>query len=183
MRVWRDRASFNGTSRLETWVYPYAQFVYREAVRRQARSDYLRDDETSPDETWASSREVGEILDDRDEWARVEAALDTLSPEDSSLIEQKLFLGSTFSQMEQETGTSANTLKARYYRALRSVGKAVTQVTPGSASDPSSGSPAGSLSGSLSGPLSGPPSPHADSTDGSQDGPSRSQTRSSAPDH
>ncbi|MEM8710446.1 MAG: sigma-70 family RNA polymerase sigma factor [Planctomycetota bacterium] len=167
MRVWRDRASFNGTSRLETWVYPYAQFVYREAVRKQARTDYLRDDETCPDETSGTTPEVEQILDDRDEWARVEAALDTLSPEDSALIEKKLFIGSTFSQIEAETGTSANTLKARYYRALKSIGKAVAQLTPGS------GPPLDSGTGA----------PSRDSTDGSSGRAPRSQTRSSAPDN
>ena len=120
-RIWRDRPLFTGQSRLETWAYPYAMHVYRESVAAQAKTDYRRADHDTIYSLYSSSPTVGDALDVQTEAARVRQAMSSMKPELVTLIERHLLLGRTFPEIAEEEGLNLNTVKARYYRALKAL--------------------------------------------------------------
>lgn len=126
MRVWRDRAAFTGRSKLDTWMYSYVRNAYRESVRNvgsyATRREDLGDDTSVMSVEDRTIDEVGLRLDG--DLVREEAA--KLPEEQRVVLEMKLGLDLSFSEIARDLGSNTSTVKTRYYRALSEVRKRVT---------------------------------------------------------
>ena len=121
LRVWRDRKAFTGQSKLETWMYSYVHNAYREMVRDEASYGGRREDFSDhPDALSVEDRTLEHVAQRIDSDLVREIAA-TLPQTHRSVVEMKLTAGLSFSEIARAIGSSPNTIKARYYRALRSI--------------------------------------------------------------
>ncbi|MEL6429272.1 MAG: sigma-70 family RNA polymerase sigma factor [Planctomycetota bacterium] len=122
LRTWANRARYDGSARLETWMIGITRNVLLEALRRRANDRQRRTELTDGDgpvDPGAPNplAAVGLQL----ELDRVRNAMDDLSEEDRALLTEKLLRGMSFRELSLQFGRPANTLKARYYRLIRSL--------------------------------------------------------------
>ncbi len=125
LRVWRDRSAFTGQSVIETWVYRYTAHVFQESLKAQSKADYRRAEHEEINTLLACDPDVSDVLHLRTEAARIRQAMRNLLPDLVELIERKLFLDQSFSKIAKADGENINTIKARYYRALDALHKAL----------------------------------------------------------
>ncbi|MEL6712640.1 MAG: sigma-70 family RNA polymerase sigma factor [Planctomycetota bacterium] len=122
LRTWANRARYDGSARLETWMIGITRNVLLETLRRRAddrqrRTEFAEGE--SPADPGAPNplAAVGLQL----ELDRVRGAMDNLAEEDRALLDGKLLRGLSFRELSVQFGRPANTLKARYYRLIRSL--------------------------------------------------------------
>ena len=121
MRVWRDRAAFTGKSRLETWMYSYVRNAYLESAREEATYKGRREDlGDHPHALGVEDRTLERVASRLDaDLVRTIAA--DLPEAQQQVLEMKLMDGLSFSEIAGAVGSNQNTIKARYYRSLRSI--------------------------------------------------------------
>lgn len=112
LAIWKKLSGFNGSARLETWVF---RFCFLELLKRlrDRRRGRLR---TSPVE--AADVAVFEspgILEHQD----IHAGLERLDPDEAEAIRLKHFENLTFREAGRRLRESENTIKGRYYRGIR----------------------------------------------------------------
>lgn len=129
-RVWRDRPKFTGRSRIETWVYPYARHVFREFAATQSRDGYRRSGDDAIDAVPSEDPAVDEVMDLQSEAARTRKAMDAMDPDLVTLIEEHLLLEFSFSAIAANRSLNINTVKARYYRGVSTLRKALDRSQP-----------------------------------------------------
>ncbi|MBL8843856.1 MAG: RNA polymerase sigma factor [Planctomycetes bacterium] len=113
LKVWQKLDTFNGASRLETWVFQFCFLELKNAMRRgQRRQDRERPLADGADLAAAAPAEPLHDLE------RVVALLDRLPAEDAEWIRLRHFEGLEFESIAQRCGRPANTVKTRYHRAL-----------------------------------------------------------------
>jgi RNA polymerase sigma-70 factor, ECF subfamily len=114
LAIWRKLATFEGHSRLETWVYRFCFQEFMNAMRTKLRRKVREADlEDGVDERLESALPL-EIDEER-----LERLLDDLSGQEAALLRLKHFDGMTFQQIGLRLALSPNTAKAVYYRGLR----------------------------------------------------------------
>lgn len=117
LTVWRSAGSFDGRSRVSTWIFGIA---YRKTLKRLARRDGREaalDDERAPEPAVAA---VGSRRLERSELrAALDLALDDLSPEQRAVVELAYFHDLSYPEVAEVVGCPVNTVKTRMFHARR----------------------------------------------------------------
>lgn len=111
--LWRKLGSFELGSKIETWSYGVARLEFMNALRRKRR--------THPSSQRAGAdpvEDTTEALDAALDNSEIYAALDELPADEARVIRRKILDDLTFDEIGDADGTSANTIKTRYYRGL-----------------------------------------------------------------
>ena len=112
-----DRIELHGT--LDSWICRFAQFEFMNRTRTEANRKRhvlpMSEPREQPQAPGSPGVEWGPDVE------KLTATLGELDEEHRLLIELKHFDGLTFREMGERTGVSPNTVKARYYRAFRSL--------------------------------------------------------------
>lgn len=122
--VWRKLGEYNGSARLETWIF---RFCFLELLKR------LRDfrNKPRPTEDLESSPELSssppEAPVDSD---HIHEGLDRLDPDEADAVRLKHFEGLTLREVGERLGQSENTIKGRYYRGIRKLRVLLGETTP-----------------------------------------------------
>ena len=148
LRIWRDLASFDGTSKLETWMYRYCFNVYRELLRRKnsASGARLMASPSEPHEMPCSESDVPTMIQEAQQRRLLWQGVDDLPDREREVVALKHVDDFSFTQMAQVTGVSINTLKARYYKACRTLKVHVARASgKDKASPPSTTTPGGGV--------------------------------------
>lgn len=115
MAVWEGARSFNGASKLSTWIFTIA---YRKAARAARRQDEPREDDRSetlvsldmgPDESVAQQRREALLAD----------AVDTLSPEHRAVVNLTYFHEMGYREIAGIMDCPVDTVKTRMFHARR----------------------------------------------------------------
>ena len=111
--VWRKLPSFNGSARLETWIYRIADFELKNRVRRKA----YREQRLAPVEALehAAIEPDGTLGED---YSDVHRALEDLEPELLAVVVGKHYDGLSFSELARRLGVPEGTAKFRYYQGV-----------------------------------------------------------------
>lgn len=125
LRVWRDRSAFTGQSVIETWVYRYSAHVFQESLKAQSKAEFRRAEHEEIQTILASDPDVSEKLHLQNEAGRIRQAMLNLPMGLVDLIDRKLFNDQPFSVIARDDGENINTVKARYYRALLALERAL----------------------------------------------------------
>jgi len=110
--VWSKLREYRGDASLETFVYAVSKGVFMNAVRRRGRLH-------ATFSTLQTEPQPATHDDEPQEFEHVYRSLAQLAPADQALVRAKCFDGLTFDEIAQRFGQGTNTLKTRYYRALR----------------------------------------------------------------
>lgn len=114
MVVWERADSFNGASKLSTWIFAIA---YRKAMKGLRRND----DAVADD---AGHHVLAETGPDEEAWrdqshARLMAAIADLSPEHRAVVDLTYFHDLGYREIAQILGCPVNTVKTRMFHARR----------------------------------------------------------------
>lgn len=115
--IWKKLATFEGRAQLRTWIYRVCTLELLNAARRrrrEARNQTL----TTEEEVLAEPSASGSEALGRIEQQELLEALDILRPREERVVHLKHYAGLTFEEIGQELGTTTNTSKGLYYRAL-----------------------------------------------------------------
>ena len=115
MVVWQRADSFDGRSRLSTWIFGIA---YRKALKALGRQDLpVEDDdaEEAPDEGPGPERQLG-LVQVR---GRLKAAMAELSPEHRAVVELCYFHDMAYGEIAEVVGCPPETVKTRMFYARR----------------------------------------------------------------
>lgn len=127
--LWRKADLFDRRkSSVGTWLFRIARNRRIDSVRRQRLGDL---DENDPTFHPAGSDDPDETLDGQRREERVRLALESLPPEQRSLVDMAFFKGLTHSQIAEETGLPLGTVKSRIrlaFTRLRRLLEADAQV-------------------------------------------------------
>lgn len=117
--VWRSGSSFQGGSRVSTWIFGIAHFKCLRAARdrRRAKRDALLPTADTYLHAVPDERDLEAELNARGELGRVEAALEHLPPEQREVLRLAVLDGLDYSEIAQRTGVSEGTVKSRVARA------------------------------------------------------------------
>lgn len=115
MVVWKRPASFNGTSKVSTWIFAIA---YRTALKARSRSDEPREDQqadqrASPDvdpEQHLGQRQTQELLLE---------AMGRLSPEHRAVVDLTYFHEIGYREIAEILDCPVGTVKTRMHHARR----------------------------------------------------------------
>lgn len=116
MVVWRRAGSFNGQSRVSTWIFAIA---YRNAIRALSRLDEPVDDERA--EERPAPLEAGPEYRARQSQLRavLASAIDQLSVEQRAVVHLGYFHGIGFREIGEIIGCPVDTVKTRMFHARR----------------------------------------------------------------
>ena len=114
--VWRNSASFNGHSKVSTWIMGIA---YRKALKQLARSKRWSSRLATVDvDNWIEHSEVAGHTSDHGELRDlVERGLNALSPEHRAVIELTYFADCSYQDIAAIAGCPINTVKTRMFHA------------------------------------------------------------------
>jgi RNA polymerase sigma-70 factor (ECF subfamily) len=114
LAVWRMAASFNGQSKVSTWIFAIA---YRRALKSRAQfDDPVEWDEEPVDELGLRPEEV---LLQRELGAALDRALQTISPEQRAVVELTYYHGCRYQEIAQIMNCPVETVKTRMFHARR----------------------------------------------------------------
>jgi RNA polymerase sigma-70 factor, ECF subfamily len=112
MVVWETASRFNGTSRLSTWILGIAHNKALKVRARSTRFDVdLREVEPEPAGVELSGPE--DAAAHRELASSVAQALDSLSPEQRSVVELTYYSGLSYAEIAEILGCPVNTVKTR----------------------------------------------------------------------
>ncbi len=109
LTVWRKASTYNGRSRVSTWIFAIA---YRQCLKSLRSARRYRDEQALPDELAA---EAG----NPERQDLVATALEGLSAEHRLVIELSYFGGHTYQEIAEIAGCPENTVKTRVFHARR----------------------------------------------------------------
>jgi RNA polymerase sigma-70 factor, ECF subfamily len=114
--VWRNSASFNGGSKVSTWIMGIA---YRKALKLLARSKRWSSRLATVDfDDWLEHSEVAAPTNDHGELRELlERGLNALSPEHRAVVELTYFAGCSYQEIAAIAGCPTNTVKTRMFHA------------------------------------------------------------------
>lgn len=110
--VWRKLRSFAGEATLETWVYQFVEFEFRNTLRRRDRRRMASLDERARDSEPAEPRAVETDLEE------LYLGLEALEPIERAIVRLRNFDAMTFEAIAVRIAAPLNTVKSRYYRGL-----------------------------------------------------------------
>lgn len=120
--VWRNADTFQGRSRVSTWIFGIASNKTKTALRRRqpqqaAPEDVLKLEDPRP----SAADEIA-----RAELAgQVRAALELLTPEHRQVVELTFMHGFSYQEIAQIAGCPVNTVKTRMFYAKRRLREAL----------------------------------------------------------
>ncbi len=115
MVVWQRADSFDGRSKLSTWIFGIA---YRKGLKALSRQDLPVDDEDLPETADAApgpEQQLGRVQ----LRARLRAAMRELSPEHRAVVELCYFHDMAHGEIAEVVGCPAETVKTRMFYARR----------------------------------------------------------------
>jgi RNA polymerase sigma-70 factor (ECF subfamily) len=117
--VWRSGASFQGGSRVSTWIFGIAHFKCLRASRdrRRAKRDSLLPTADTFLHAVPDERDLEADVHARAELGRVESALDELPAEQREVLRLAVLDGMDYAEIAHRTGVSEGTVKSRVARA------------------------------------------------------------------
>lgn len=126
MVVWNRIGTFNGTSKLSTWIFAIA---YRQALSALRRWDEPVDDKTGDRMDPAANPE--EALGESDRHQTLMSALNALSPAHRSVVELTYFHDMGYREIAEVLDCPVDTVKTRMFHARRHL----KRVLPGEFAD------------------------------------------------
>jgi RNA polymerase sigma-70 factor (ECF subfamily) len=117
--VWRSGTTFQGGSRVSTWIFGIAHFKCMRASRdrRRAKRDALLPTADSYLQAVPDERDLEAQVNARGELGRVESALEQLPSEQREVLRMAVLDGLDYAEIAQRTGVSEGTVKSRVARA------------------------------------------------------------------
>lgn len=113
LAIWRKLPSFDGSVRLETWFYRFAQIEFLRSRRRRGEARRKLVESAPPPQ--ASEPGPAHAWD----LEALYASLERLPADERRIVDLKHFGGLTFERAAEQLEIPVNTAKSRYYRALR----------------------------------------------------------------
>lgn len=116
--VWHRASSFNGASKVSTWVLGIA---YRKALKALSRLDEPGDDAAATGRDVAAESRAGpdELRGRSELQAALLQALDGLSPEHRAVVDLTYFHGLDYREIAQIADCPVDTVKTRMFHARR----------------------------------------------------------------
>jgi RNA polymerase sigma-70 factor (ECF subfamily) len=112
--VWRKASTFNGQSRVSTWIFAIA---YRRALKSRSQFDDPVEYDGDPmDEV---SRQPEESLLHRELGATLDRAMQTISADQRAVVELTYFHGCRYQEIAHIMGCPVETVKTRMFHARR----------------------------------------------------------------
>lgn len=110
--IWARLAEYAGLAPLESWVFRFCDYQFRNAVRRKRREPTTQDfdDVELPMPT---------VDDDWIDHDRLRQCVSRLNGDDQALIRHKHTDGFTLEEIARQRGENLNTVKSKYHRALQ----------------------------------------------------------------
>jgi RNA polymerase sigma-70 factor (ECF subfamily) len=131
LRAFKFAATYRYPQKFNTWLFTIARNLAINQSRRRKRAPVKTAAELGLD----GDEDSGDALDvagkapvdpaQKEEIARVLAALDELPPDQKEVIMLGVFQDLSYGEMEEITGTKAVTLRSRMFHAIRRLGKMV----------------------------------------------------------
>jgi RNA polymerase sigma-70 factor (ECF subfamily) len=114
--VWRKAGTFNGCSRVSTWILGIASRRRLKALERMEKGvgAAVVDDIASPAEAGPEEQHVRQ-----DELRRCSAAIEALPPEQRQVVILTYFEGLSYQEIARIAGCPVNTVKTRMFHARR----------------------------------------------------------------
>lgn len=110
MTVWRKAASYNGTSKVSTWIFSIAYRHCLKALQRRQHEPLQQDEDTFPAPDERGVIEQREVID---------RALEGLSAEHRLVVELAYFGGHNYREISEIVDCPENTVKTRIFHARR----------------------------------------------------------------
>lgn len=107
--VWSRLADYAGLAPLESWVFRYCDFGFRNALRRKRREPNL----VSFDEDAVLNESAGS-----EDFDLLERSMARLAEDEQALLRAKYFDDLTLAEIAKRRGENLNTLKSKLHRAL-----------------------------------------------------------------
>ncbi len=115
--VYKSLQSFRGDSAFKTWLLKIARFRCVEFYRKHRVTADLDDTPEQLDDSVFSQPEEVMLMSQNNQ--QVIAAMASLSFTQREVVELKFFQYFTFDQIAEQTNESVNTVKTRFYAALK----------------------------------------------------------------
>jgi len=129
LRAFRFAKTYRYPQKFSTWLFTITRNLAINQARRKKRAPVR----TATELGLAGGEDSGDVLDvagkatadpaEREEIARVLAALDELPADQKEVIMMGVFQDLSYNEMEEITGTKAVTLRSRMFHALKRLGK------------------------------------------------------------
>jgi RNA polymerase sigma-70 factor (ECF subfamily) len=116
LAVWKGAGSFDGRSRVSTWILGIAHRQALKSLSRTKRAerdfgpDAVRGDEPEGPESLLARRELASVLG---------RALEQLPPDQRAVVELTYFHGCSYPEIATIVGCPVNTVKTRMFHARR----------------------------------------------------------------
>ena len=129
VKVWRGAAFFKGDSKFTTWLYRIASNTARDFLRSRKSRREVSVEDVVVNELEAAGRATGDMRDPAERLleaegrARILRAMNELSEDDRLLISLYHFQECDYEQIAEITGTPANNLKVKLFRARQRLRK------------------------------------------------------------
>lgn len=120
VKVWRAAGSFRGTAKFTTWLYRIAGNTARDVLRsRKARPEIAIEDDilTETDLVGTAAVDPETTVINADEVARIELAMQKLTPEDRLLVHLYHIQELDLEEINRITGINRSNLKVKLFRA------------------------------------------------------------------
>ena len=118
LSVYRNLGSFNHKAAFSTWLYTIASRRSVDFYRRKKPLESLSDENELVSDLQFSETPLGRVQL-RQSNRQLMTILKRLTQEQRLVVEMKLFQDQTFEEMSRHLGISTNTLKSRFYGALK----------------------------------------------------------------
>jgi RNA polymerase sigma-70 factor (ECF subfamily) len=120
--VWRKAASFNGESKVSTWIFSIA---YRKALKALKRFDEPVESDDRDFESTQPGPE-GQLMQ-RQRWALLLQQIGRMSAEQRTVIELTYYHGYAYRDIAQIMGCPVDTVKTRMFHARRRLRQFVSE--------------------------------------------------------
>lgn len=125
LQAWRQAASFEGRSRVSTWLIGIARHKALSALRR--RSDLQLDEDDAA--SLADPADAPTVAADREERSVIlQDCLARLSPRHRQVIDLIYFQGKKLEEAARFAGVPTNTMKSRVFYARNEIASLLTQA-------------------------------------------------------
>lgn len=124
--VWKDAKQFKGTSKLSTWIFGIAHNKALNAMRSRGRraESQLESVDPAPDLAPSPQNQAATGL----LRAKIQAALDKLSPEHRDVVELTFYEGFSYEEIARIVSCPVNTVKTRMFHARKKLKQLLSEM-------------------------------------------------------
>lgn len=126
--IWHKLPTYDGSARLETWVYRFCELEFLRKLRSKGRGRLVLEPSLEGTQNEPLAPAERSELDDQE----LLQGLDALEEEVGSVLRLKHYEDLTFEAIGTRLGVSVNTAKTRYYRGLQKLRSTLVKTTSGS---------------------------------------------------